>query len=277
MILITGATGNVGRFIVERLADEEQPVRALSRRPEQARWPAGVEAVAGDLADVASVRPALDGVESVFLFPAPEVGAELITAFEASGIRKVVLLSSNAIEDGAEAQDGPIATWHHELEQLLRASSLSWTFLRPDTFMTNILPWSHQTKQGDEVRGAYARAAAPVVHEADIADAAVAALTSQDHVGKIYRLTGPELLTHADQARIIGEVLGRPIRYVEIDVEQVRQQMGPFVPAPILADIFKFWAQSLEHPHPVIPDLETVVGHKARDFRSWVEAHTDAF
>lgn len=192
-------------------------------------------------------------------------------------MRRVVLLSSNAIDDDGEAQDGPIATYHHELEQLLRASGLSWTFLRPDTFMTNILPWSHQTKQGDEVRGSYAEAAAPVVHEADIADVAVAALTAEGHGGKTYRLTGPELLTHADQARIIGEVLGRPIRYVEIDVEQVRQQMSAFVPAPILADIFKFWEQSLEQPHAVIPDVETVTGHKARDFRSWVEAHTDAF
>jgi uncharacterized protein YbjT (DUF2867 family) len=277
MILITGATGNVGRVVVERLADEGQPVRALSRRPERAQWPAGVEAAAGDLGDVASVRPALDGVESVFLFPAPEVGAELVAAFEAAGVRHVVLLSSGAVEDGAEAQDGPIATRHHELEQLLRASGMSWTFLRPDTFAVNILPWSYQTKHGDEVRGAYAEAAAPVVHEADIADAVVAALTSEGHAGKAYHLTGPELLTHADQARVIGEVLGRPIRYVEIDVEQVRQQMGAYVPAPILADILKFWAQSLEQPHAVSGDVEMLTGHKARDFRSWVEAHAEAF
>lgn len=116
-----------------------------------------------------------------------------------------------------------------------------------------------------------------MVHEADIADAAVAALTAEGHADKVYRLTGPELLTHADQARIIGEVLGRPIRYLEIDVEQARQQMGAFVPAPILADIFTFWARSLERPHAVIPDVEAVTGHKARDFQSWVEVHTDAF
>jgi uncharacterized protein YbjT (DUF2867 family) len=277
MILITGATGNVGRFVVARLADEGRPVRALSRRPEQAQWPVGVEAVAGDLADPASVRPALDGVEAVFLFPAPEAGAELIAAFEAAGVRRVVLLSSNAVEDGAEPQDGPIATRHHDLEQMLRASGMTWTFLRPDTFMTNVLAWGHQTAHGDEVRGAYAEAVAPAVHEADIADVAVAALTAEGHAGKVYRLTGPELLTHAEQARIIGEVLGRPIRYVEVDVEQVRRQMGAFVPAPILDDIIKFWAQSLAHPHAVTSDVETVAGHKARDFRSWVEEHADAF
>jgi uncharacterized protein YbjT (DUF2867 family) len=277
MILITGATGNVGRGIVERLADEGRPVRALSRRPERAQWPAGVEVVAGDLADVASVRAALDGVEAVFLFPAPEVGAELVAAFAKARVRHVVLLSTNAIEDGAEVQDGPIATHHRELEQLLQDSGMTWSFLRPDTFMTNIQPWSHQTKHGDEIRGAYAEAAAPVIHPADIADTAIAALTSEGHANRAYRLTGPELLTHADQARIIGEVLGRPVRYVEIEAEQQRQQMSAFVPAPILADIFKFWAQSLERPHAVSQDIETVTGHKARDFRSWVEEHADEF
>lgn len=277
MILITGATGNVGRGIVERLADEGRPVRALSRRPEQAQWPAGVEAVAGDLADVASVRLALDGVGAVFLFPAPEVGAELVAAFAQAGVRHVVLLSTNAIEEGDEVQDGPIATHHDGLEQLLRASGMTWTFLRPDTFMTNTQPWSYQTKHGEEIRGAYAEAAAPVVHPADIADTAVVALTSEGHANKVYRLTGPEPLTHADQARIIGEVLGRPIRYVEIDVEQQRRQMSAFVPAPILADILKFWARSLEQPHAVSQDIETVTGHKARDFRSWVEEHAEAF
>ena len=277
MILITGATGNVGRLVVERLADEGVPVRALSRRPEQAQWPAGVEAVAADLADVASVRAALDGVEAVFLFAAQEAGAELVAAFADAGVRHVVLLSSNGIDDGAGIQDGPIATHHAEYERLLRASGMAWTFLRPDTFMTNIQPWSYQTKYGDEIRGAYAEAAAPVIHPADIAEAAVAALTSGGHANKIYRLTGPELLTHADQARIIGEVLGRPIRYIEIDVEEQRRQMSAFVPAPILADIIKFWARSQEQPHAVSQDVETVTGHKARDFRSWVEEHAGEF
>jgi uncharacterized protein YbjT (DUF2867 family) len=277
MILITGATGNVGRLVVARMAAEGRKVRALSRRPEERQWPAGVEAVAGDLADTASLGAALDGVEALFLFPAPGVGQEFVAAAEEAGVRHVVLLSSGAVDPALEEQDGPIAERHFELEQLLRASGMQWTFLRPDTFATNILPWGYQTRNGDEVRGAYAKAAAPVIHEADIADAAVAALTSQGHTGKAYHLTGPELLTHADQARIIGEVLGRPIRYVEIPVEQVRQQMGAYVPGPILDDILKFWAQSLEQPHTPTTDVETVTGRKARDFRSWVREHAEAF
>ena len=277
MILITGATGNVGRIVVQRLAAEGREVKALSRRPSQVDWPFGVQAVAGDLADAASLDAVLDGVESIFLFPAPGLDASFFAAARAAGVRHVVLLSSGAVEDGVEVPDGPIATRHFELEQSLRASGMRWTFLRPDTFALNSLPWGYQTKNGDEIRGAYAQAAAPVIHEADIADAVVAALTTEGHDGKAYHLTGPELLTHADQARILGEVLDRPIRYVEIAVEQVRQQMSAYVPAPILADILKFWAQSLERPHAVSADVEKLTGHKARDFRSWVAEHADAF
>ncbi|WP_194926280.1 NAD(P)H-binding protein [Catenulispora pinisilvae] len=277
MILITGATGNVGRIVVERLAAEGREVRALSRRPEQVQWPFGTRAVAGDLVDAASLGPALDGVESVFLFAAPGLGADFVGAAQAAGVRRVVLLSSGAVDDEAQVQDGPIAARHHEIEQLLRASGMRWTFLRPDTFATNLLPWSYQTKNGDEIHGAYAKAAAPVIHEADIADAAVAALTGEGHDAKAYRLTGPELLTHADQARILGEVLGRPIRYVEIPAEQARAQMSGHVPAPILDDILKLWEQSLERPHPVSADVEAVTGHKARDFRSWAREHAEVF
>jgi uncharacterized protein YbjT (DUF2867 family) len=277
MILITGATGNVGRIVVARLAADGHEVRALSRRPAQAEWPFGVQPVAGDLADAASLTEALAGAESVFLFAAPGLGAEFFTAAKAAGVRHVVLLSSGAVEDGVAEQDGPIAARHFDLEQLLRASGLRWTFLRPDSFATNILAWGYQTKHGDEVRGAYAQAAAPVIHEADIADAAVAALTTEGHDGKAYHLTGPELLTHADQARIMGEVLDRPIRFVEIPAEQARQQLGAHAPQPIADDIVKFWGQSVARPHAVRDDVETLTGHKAREFRSWVEEHADAF
>ena len=277
MFLITGATGNVGRIVVERLAADGHGVRALSRRASQVEWPFGVRPVAGDLADAASLTEALDGVGSVFLFPAPDLDPEFFTAAKAAGVRHVVLLSSGAVEDGVEAQDGPIASRHFEIEQQLRASGLRWTFLRPDSFAGNNLPWGYQTKHGDEVRGAYAQAAAPVIHEADIADTAVATLTTEGHDGKAYHLTGPDLLTHADQARIIGEVVGRPIRFVEIPTEQARQQLSQYAPKPIADDIVKFWAQSVARPHAVSSDVETVAGHKAREFRSWVEEHAEAF
>jgi uncharacterized protein YbjT (DUF2867 family) len=277
MILITGATGNVGRLVMQSLVAEGHPVRALSRRPQQTSWPAEVEVVAGDLADAASLPTALAGVQAVYLFAVPGSGPGFVTAAEAAGVKKVVLLSSGAVDDLAEEQDSAIAAYHAEIEAALRASGLAWTFLRPGVFATNTLIWSGQLKGGDVVRGAYADATSAPIHEADIADAATVALTQDGHAGQIWQLTGPESLTHADQARIIGEVLDRPIEYQELPAEVVRQMMSAHVPAPILDGVFKVWSGSVGRPALVTSDVEKVTGHPARTYRQWVRDHASAF
>ncbi|MEU7856086.1 NAD(P)H-binding protein [Nonomuraea sp. NPDC049141] len=277
MILITGATGNVGRHVLNLLVENGQAVRALTRDPQRAMWAAEVDVVAGDLADAASLGPALAGVDAVFLFAVPGSGPDFVTAARQAGVRKVVLLSSGGVDDDAEVQDGPIATYHAEIEQALRASGLEWTFLRPDVFAANTLMWTGQTKSGDLVRGAYAEATAAPVHEADIAAVAVAALTQDGHAGRVYKLTGPESLTHAEQARIIGEVLGRPIRFTDLPPESVRQAMSAHVPAPILDGIFKAWSDSVGRTAPTTTGVEDVTGHPARSYREWVIDHAAAF
>ncbi|MEU6424444.1 NAD(P)H-binding protein [Microbispora sp. NPDC046973] len=277
MILITGATGNVGRHVLDLLVETGHAVRALTRDPQRAMWPAEVDVVAGDLADAASLGPALDGVDAVFLFAVPGSGPGFVTAARQAGVRKVVLLSSGAVDDDAEVQDGPIASYHAEIEQALRASDLEWTFLRPDVFAANTLMWTGQTKSGDVVRGAYAEAAAAPVHEIDIAAVAVAALTQDGHAGRVYELSGPESLTHAEQAQIIGEVLGRPIRFADLPPESVRQAMGAHVPAPVLDGIFKVWSASVGRTAPTTTDVEDVTGHPARSYRQWVIDHAAAF
>ncbi|MFG1688978.1 NAD(P)H-binding protein [Nonomuraea sp. NPDC049269] len=277
MILITGATGNVGRHVLNLLVENGRAVRALTRDPQRAMWAAEVDVVAGDLADAASLGPALAGVDAVFLFAVPGSGPDFVTAARQAGVRKVVLLSSGGVDDDAEVQDGPIATYHAEIEQALRASGLEWTFLRPDVFAANTLMWTGQTKSGDLVRGAYAEATAAPVHEADIAAVAVAALTQDGHAGRVYKLTGPESLTHAEQARIIGEVLGRPIRFTDLPPESVRQAMSAHVPAPILDGIFKAWSDSVGRTAPTTTGVEDVTGHPARSYREWVIDHAAAF
>ncbi|MEU6668154.1 NAD(P)H-binding protein [Streptomyces sp. NPDC046727] len=277
MILVTGATGNVGRHALEMLLAQGREVRAMSREPERATWPAGVQTVAADLTDPASLATALAGVEAVFLFAVPGSGPAFVAAAEAAGVRRVVLLSSGSVDDEAEEQDGPIAAYHAEIEQALRGSSLEWTFLRPDVFAANTLMWAGQTKSGDVVRGAYADATAAPIHEADIAAVAVAALTEDGHAGEIYWLTGPQSLSHADQADIIGDVLGRPITYEELPVEAVRQAMSAHVPGPILDGILKVWADSVGRPALVTADVEKITGRTARSYRDWVSDHAAAF
>ncbi|MDX5565778.1 NAD(P)H-binding protein [Streptomyces sp. ID05-04B] len=278
MILVTGATGNVGRRALEMLLAQGREVRATSRAPERATWPAGVPTVALDLADPASLATALEGVEAVFLFAAPGCGPGFVAAAEAAGVRRVVLLSSGSVDDESEEQDGPIAAYHAEIERALRGSTLEWTFLRPDVFAANTLMWAGQTKGGgDVVRGAYAEATAAPIHEADIAAVAVAALTEDGHAGEIHRLTGPQSLTHADQAQIIGEVLGRPVTYQELPAETVREAMSAHVPGPVLDDILKVWADSAGRPALVTADVEKITGRAPRSYRDWVSEHAAAF
>ncbi|MEV0136775.1 NAD(P)H-binding protein [Dactylosporangium sp. NPDC050688] len=277
MILVTGATGNVGRHVLTLLVVAGHDVRALSRSPQEAAWPAEVNVVAGDLADPASLDAALAGVESVFLFAVPGSGPAFVAAARRAGVRRVVLLSSGGVDDDAEVQDGPIATYHAEIEQALRGSGLAWTFLRPDVFAANTMMWAGQTRSGDVIRGAYAEAASAPVHEADIAAVAVAALTEDGHAGQVYRLTGPQSRTHAEQAAILGEALGRPIRYAELPVETVRQAMSAHVPAPILEDIFATWAASVGRTAATTADIEKVTGRPARSYHDWALDHAAAF
>ncbi|MCX5409970.1 NAD(P)H-binding protein (plasmid) [Streptomyces sp. NBC_00335] len=277
MILVTGATGIVGRLVLDLLIEDGHGVRALTRDPQRSVWPAEADVVAGDLSDPVSLEAALSGVDTVFLFAAPGSGPVFVAAAERAGVRKVVLLSSGAVDDAAEVQDGPIAAYHAEVEQALRASGLEWTFLRPDAFAANTLMWAGQTKSGDVVRGAYAGAASAPVHEADIAAVAVAALTGDGHGGRVYELTGPESLTHADQARILGEAIGRPIEYAELPAETVRQAMSAHVPGPVLDGILKVWSQAVGRVAPTTTDIEKVTGRPALSYRAWVLDHAAAF
>jgi uncharacterized protein YbjT (DUF2867 family) len=277
MILVTGATGNVGRHVVARLATAGRAVRALTRRPQDGSWPTGVAVVGGDLTDTASLDSALAGVESVFLFAAPGTGPDFVAAALRAGVRHVVLLSSGAVDDDAAVQADPIAAYHAEIEQALRGSELDWTFLRPGVFAANSLLWAGQTKAGDVVRGAYAEATAAPVHEADIAAVAVAALTQDGHRGQVYELTGPESLTHADQARILGEALGRPITYQELRADTAKQAMSAYVPAPVLDAILTLWSTSVGHPAKTTPDIEKLTGRPARTYREWAAEHAAAF
>jgi uncharacterized protein YbjT (DUF2867 family) len=276
MILITGATGQVGSRVLGRLAGAGHAVRALSRTPERTDWPADVEVVRGDLADPATLPAALAGVDAVFLFAAPGCGPAFAAAAREAGVRKVVLLSSGAVADEG-AQDGPIAAYHAEIEAALRGSGLAWTFLRPDVFAANSLMWAGQTRAGDVIRGAYAGASSAPVHEADIADAAVAALLDAVHVGQVHRLTGPESLTHAEQARILGDALGRPVVFEELPAEVARQAMSAYVPPPILDGILGHWAASVGRTAVTTADVEKVTGHPARTYREWASDHAAEF
>ncbi|MBB6347157.1 uncharacterized protein YbjT (DUF2867 family) [Nonomuraea muscovyensis] len=277
MILVTGATGNVGRNVVEQLLDAGHEVRALTRDPEQAKLPDGVEVACGDLGEPGTLRPVLTGVSAVFLFAAPGSGPGFVQAATAAGVRKVVFLSSSAVDDDVDEQTNPIAAYHAEIERSLRASDLEWTFLRSGHMATNALPWAGQTRAGDVVRAPYAESTSAPVHEADLAAVAVRALTEPGHAGATDDLTGPESLTAREQVALIGEAIGRPLRYEELTPEAAREAMSRFMPRFILDTLFEQWADSVGKPARVSGDVEKIIGRPARTFARWATDHAADF
>jgi len=271
LILVTAATAPVGRSIVEQLAAMEHPVRALTRDPKKAGLPARAEVVAGDLSDAGSLAAAFQDVSSVFLLAAvPGFAPIFLKAAEEVGVRSIVFQSSGAIVDGTDEQPNPIAAFHYDIERQIRDSGLEWTFLRLDVASSDALQWAFdvpaQLKAGDVARGPYAEAAGSPMHPTDFAAVAIVALTQEEHVGKIYHLTGPASLTHREQMQLIGKALGRPLRYEELDEEQGRAAISPYAPADVL---FETWKQHIGTPAPVTDMVQRLTGRPPRSVEAW--------
>ncbi len=271
IILVTAATAPVGRSIVEQLVAIGHPVRALSRDPEKAGLPEGGEVVAGDLADAESLAVAFQNVSAVFLLAAvPGFASTFLKAASEAGVRRIVFQSSGAIVDGVEEQSNPIAAFHADIERQIRDSGLEWTFLRLDVASADALQWAFdvpaQIKAGDVVRGPYAEAAGSPIHPADFAAVAIAALTQDEHEGKIYHVTGPQSLTHREEVRLIGKVLDRPLHYEELDEGQARAAISPYAPADVL---FETWKKYVGKPAPVTDTIQRLTGRPPRSTEAW--------
>jgi uncharacterized protein YbjT (DUF2867 family) len=272
-ILVTGATGNVGRHLVAQLRDMGATVRALARDPDTARLPKGVEVVRGDLTEPESLHAAADRVGSVFLlwpFFAAAGAAEAVDVLTRHA-RRVVYLSSTVVQDDRDPQDAGV--WGH-IEHLIRQSGLEWTFLRAGGFAVNTLNWAEQIRTEGVVRWAYGKAARSLIHERDIAAVVARALTEDRHVGARYVLTGPAALTQEEQVRTIGEVIGRPVAWVELTPGMAREQLLAEWGDPGFADgALAYWATLITQPEPVTRTVEEITGAPAHTFREWVHDH----
>jgi len=263
-ILVTGATGNVGRQVI---AQAPGAVRALSRTP--GRFPAHVETVSADLSDPATLVPALRGVEAVFLMWPLRTAAALPGVLEVIGARRVVFLGSGGVSD----------LTMDEQQEVFARSGLEWTVIRPSTFAVNALWWARQIRAGDVVRGIHGDLGLAMLHEADIAAVAVRALTDAACAGEVYDLTGPAVLTQAEQVRIIGEVLGRPLRWEEVSRAEARGQMtADGFPESFVDVLLDAYAAMSAWPAPAITTtVAEVTGLHARGFRCWVGDHGREF
>jgi uncharacterized protein YbjT (DUF2867 family) len=276
MILVTGATGNVGMAVVRQLAAAGALVRALSRNPAPALCRPGVEAVAGDLSEPESLKGAFDGVERMFLFTPPSGGAIAVEAARASGVRHVVLLSSAATQK-ADPRTNPIAARHDAVENALRSSGMTWTFLRPDSFAANALAWAPSIRAAGEVRAAYPESQRNPIDEADIAAVATIALLEPGHEGAAYLLTGPAAITQAQQVRAIGEALGRALRFEELTRAEAFAEMTQRTPPAIVERLLDYAAKSVHTAPSVTHAVEEITKSPARPFARWARDHAGAF
>jgi uncharacterized protein YbjT (DUF2867 family) len=291
-ILVTGATGNIGRLVVERLVREGRPVRALTRDPAAARakglFPGGVEVVAGDLHEPESLKGALDGADRMYLFPVAKTARQVAGLAADAGVRHVVTLSSGAVTGGLDTD------FHLPVEQAVEASGTAWTHVRPGEFMLNKLwLWGPSIRAERLVRDPNPDVAWCPVHERDIADVAAAALLDDvdRHAGAAYDLNGPEFTSCRDQVRLIAEAIGEEIRVERVTPEEAREmyrRQGGF--AADNADFllgFTDYAGNDADPAAVadldlasygpMPTSEAVTGRPARTFAEWAREHAADF
>jgi uncharacterized protein YbjT (DUF2867 family) len=274
VILVTGATGNVGREVVAALAARGAPVRAVVRDPALATLPDAVEVVGGDLELPESLTPALKGASAVFLLGGWSDMPGLLRQIARAGVEHVVLLTSRCVIGGRA--DNPVTRTWLDSEAAVRDSGVAWTLLHPSGYQSNVLRWLPQLREGDVVRAPWADVPIAAIDPADIAAVAATALTESGHRGASHELSGPQPLKPADQVATLGELLGRSLRYEPQSDEQARAEMAASTPAPYLEAFFRFYSDGEFDDSRVVDTVERITGRAPRRFEQWAQAHAAA-
>jgi uncharacterized protein YbjT (DUF2867 family) len=276
MYLIAGATGNVGGEVVRALTEAGEPVRALIRSDaDKTKLPEGAEGFVGDLNDTKSLAPALEGIRGAHLLAGYKGLDELVTEMPSAGVERVVLQSSSAAPTG-DLTDA-VAKYHILSERAIEESGLGWTFLRPNSFMSNALRWLPQLEAGDIVRDAFPDVPVATIDPHDVAAVSAAALTSGEHDGKAYRLSGPDSLLPAERLAILAKALGRDLRFEGQSDEEARAEMSENTPAEYVDSFFRVFRGDDIDESTVLPTVREVLGREPRSFEEWTTEHADAF
>ncbi len=273
MILVTGATGNVGSAIVAQLAAAGHPVRALTRDPTRARVPDGAQVVAGDLERPETLANALAGVRAAHLLLPRDHGQAFVTAAVEAGVERIVVLSSSAAD--YHNPENAICRAHQAGERVVRDSGLAWTFLRPGGFASNALAWAPGIRAANLVRAPFVDTSSALIDPRDIAAVGVAALTQDGHAGKVHTLTGPKAYTVREQVAAIGAAIGREIRLEALTEQEGAAEWRKRLPAPIADALLEFAAD--QRPVEILDTVREVTGRPGRTFAEWADDHADEF
>jgi uncharacterized protein YbjT (DUF2867 family) len=232
--LITGAMGDVGSRVVERLLQCGERPRVFVREEKKARSRFGdrVDVFVGDLSDPASLRAALEGVEALFLvnsgpqIPVQDEGAAKVS--KAAGVKHLVKLSSMDVEQGLA-----IGAWHERGEAAIRATGIPFTFVQPTGFMSNLLAWAPSIKAEGVIRSSTGDGRRAFIHSDDIAAVATTVLTTREHDGESLPITGPEALSFAEVTEKLGAAIGRRLTFQPISDEEARQRYAASGASPL--------------------------------------------
>ncbi|MER6120346.1 NAD(P)H-binding protein [Streptomyces sp. NPDC001743] len=279
MILVTGATGTVGREVV-RCFPPGVALRLMTRNPAGVTVVRpGAEVVAGDYASPQSLARALRGVRKAFLVTSRvggDEGAVFLGAARAAGVRHVVMLSAASVTD-ARADD-LITRWQRANEDILRQSGMAWTLLRPRSFMSNCLSWAEPIRSQRAVRALYGTSVNACVDPRDIAEVAVRALTGDGHEGAAHTLTGPEAISAAEQTRLLAQVLGVSLRFEELGPRQARAALLRRYPPELAEALLSSARRQREGAKAAVGSgVREVTGRCARSFAQWAGDHAGAF
>ncbi|MEV7471858.1 NAD(P)H-binding protein [Streptomyces kronopolitis] len=278
MIVVTGATGNIGRPLTQALAEAGRQVTAVSRHT--AAVPNGVRHVAADLTEPASLKPTLAGAEALFLLLSGDLHAagadpaDIVAQAAAAGVRRVVLLSTLGV---VTRPFGPTRIAMRALEDTLRESGMEWAILRPGGFASNALWWAESVRTQRVVAAPFGDVGVPIIDPADIAAVAAACLLDDRHAGGVYELTGPEVITPRQQSEAIAAALGTPVRFHELTRHEAKAAMAQSMPAELADDTLDILGAPIPAELRVSPDVQQVLGRAPRPFADWAARNVAAF
>ncbi len=282
MIVVTGATGNIGRPLTRALAEAGERVTAVSRHP--AAVPDGVRHLTADLAGPAALEavlePVLTEAKALFLLLSGDLHgpggapARLVGRAAAAGVRRIVLLSTQGV---VTRPFGSTRIAMRALEDLVGESVPEWAIVRPGGFASNALWWAGSVRAGRSVTAPFGDVATPVVDPADIAEVAAACLLEDRHVGGVYELTGPEPISPRGQTAALSAALGVPLRFHELSREEAGAAMARSMPVELADDTLDILGAPSAAELRIAPGVREVLGRDPRPFADWAARHVDAF
>jgi uncharacterized protein YbjT (DUF2867 family) len=278
--LVTGATGNIGSRVVERLLRRGERPRVLVRDAAKAarRYGDRVDVRVGDFDDSASLSAAVDGVDVVFLVTA---GADLAEkdkraadVAKSAGVRLLVKLSTDDVAHGVGT-----GVWHREGEAAIRDSGVGFVFVQPSGFMDNFLNWADAIKADGVIRCAAGEGVIPFIHCDDIADVAIAAMTEPHYAGQSLPVTGPEALSFADMTAKVGAAIGRELRFEPRSEDDERRAQAAWgsPQAMIEARLSIFRAMRDGRLAAVSDNVTKILGREPISFDQWAQQNAAAF